>query len=122
MPIEDGVHGADGRGLDIAMQAPELLADLWRTPTRSLVLELNDQALDLNRQLIGMPIGPPTAISESFETTVLVALEDLIAVLARDIELATQRRHLLAVEQSRYESESLIHLVTLLPRHFAPPQ
>jgi hypothetical protein len=27
-----------------------------------------------------------------------------------------------AVEQARYESEAFIHLVTLLPRHFALPQ
>src|SRR5207302_2348279 len=59
---------------------------------------------------------------QSFEPAVLVALEDLVTGLARDIELAAQRRHLLALEQSGHESETFIHLVTLLPRHFALPQ
>ena len=34
MAIEHRVHGADGRGRDIAMQPPQLLADLRRTPAR----------------------------------------------------------------------------------------
>jgi hypothetical protein len=69
-----------------------------------------------------MPVGPPAAIGQPVEPAVLIPLEDLVAGLARDIELAAQGRHLLAVEQSRYESETFIHLVTLLPGHFALPQ
>src|SRR5205085_7756198 len=114
MAIEHRVHGADGRGRDIAMQPPQLLANLRRTPAGSLALELHDQLLDLKGQLVGRAVGPATAIGESFEPAILVALEDLVAGLARDVELAAQRRHLLAVEQSRYESKPLIHLVTLL--------
>jgi hypothetical protein len=104
------------------MQPPELLADLRSAPVGSLPLELNDQFLDLKGQLVRLPVGPATAIGQSFEPTILVPLEDLVAGLAGDVELPTQRRHLLAIEQSRYESKPLIHLVTLLPRHFALPQ
>ena len=104
------------------MEAPELLPDFRRTPARSLPLELNDHLLNLKRQLVRLPVGPPTAIGQSLEPAILIALEDLVAGLARDIELAAQGRHLLAIEQSRYESETFIHLVTLLPGHFALPQ
>ena len=65
---------------------------------------------------------PSTAIGQSFEPAILIALEDLVAGLARDIELPTQRRHLLALGQSRHKSQPLIHLATLLPRHFALAQ
>ena len=46
-----------------------------------------------------------------------MALEDLVAGFARDIELATQRRHLLAIKQSRNKSQPLIRFGTILPRH-----
>ena len=68
-----------------------------------------------------MPIRPSTAIGKALDTTILVALEDLVTGLAGDIELAAEDGHLLAFEQPRYEPKSLIHLVTLLPRHFALP-
>src|SRR6266540_582215 len=122
VPIEHRVHSADGRGRDIAVPPPELLPDLRGAPAGPFPLELHDQLLDLKGQLVRLPVGPATAIGQSFKPAILVALEDLVAGLARDIELAAQRRHLLAFQQSRYESKSLIHLVTLLPGHFALPQ
>ena len=69
-----------------------------------------------------MPVGPPTAVGQSVEAIVLVPLEDLVAGLARDIELAAQGRHLLPIEQAGDETETFIHLGTLLPGHFALPQ
>src|SRR5438045_2076225 len=70
MAIEHRVHGADGRGRDLAMPPPELLADLRGAPAGSLALELNDQRLDLKGQLVGLPIRPAAAIGESFEPAV----------------------------------------------------
>jgi hypothetical protein len=94
------VHGADGRSLDIDMEPPELLADLRRPPAGSLPLELNNQLLDLKGQLVRLPVGPPTAIGQSIEAAVLVALEDLVAALARDIELPA-KRHLFLIRRLR---------------------
>jgi hypothetical protein len=122
MAIQHRVHGANRWGLDIAMQTAKLVADLGCTPVGVLTLELNDRLLDLKGQPVGVSVRPSTAVGESVEPAILVALEDLVAGLARDIELAAERRHLLAIEQSRYESKTLIHFVTLLPRHFALPQ
>ena len=55
------------------------------------------------------------------EPVLAVAGEDLVAGLARDIELTAQFGHLLALEQSGNKPQALVHLVTLLPRHFALP-
>jgi hypothetical protein len=41
MAIEHCVDGADRRSLNIAMEPPQLLADLGRAPARSLPFELN---------------------------------------------------------------------------------
>jgi hypothetical protein len=104
------------------MQPPQLLADLGCAPAGPLALEPHDQLLDLQGQLVGLPVGPPTAIGQSFEPGILVTLVDLVAGLARDIELSAEHRHLLAIEQPRHKPQPFIHLVTLLPRHFALPQ
>src|SRR5262245_22307922 len=59
----------------------------------------------------------PTAVVEGADTTILVAIEDLVAGLPRDPELGAQRRHLLALKQAGDKPEPLVHDVTLLPRH-----
>jgi hypothetical protein len=82
----------------------------------------HDQRLDLNRQLVGLPVRPAAAIGQADGAEVLVSLEDLVAGLARDVELAAQHRHLLAAQKAGHEPNTLIHLGTLLPRHFALPQ
>ena len=56
-------------------------------------------------------------IAKGLDPAVFVAVEDLVAGLARNPELGAQRRHLLALEQAGDKPESLVHDVTLLPRH-----
>src|SRR5262249_17813982 len=56
-------------------------------------------------------------IGEGLDPAVLVAVENLVAGLPRNPELGAQRRHLLALEQAGDKPESLVHDVTLLPRH-----
>ena len=63
MAVEDGVDGADGGTRDRRIPAPQTLADLRRGPARILPLELDDQLLDLHRELIGMPIRPPGIVN-----------------------------------------------------------
>src|ERR1041384_6534064 len=103
MTIQHRVHGADRRQLDVLVAAPDLLADLRRTPARMLLLELHDQCLDLKRQAVRMPIWSTRPIGESLNAAIPIASEDLVAGLARDIELATQHRHLLAFQQPSHE-------------------
>ena len=72
---------------------------------------------DRRRQPIRLPVRAVAPIAEGLDPAVLVAVEDLVAGLARNPELGAQRRHLLALEQAGDKPESLVHDVTLLPRH-----
>src|SRR5271169_3786780 len=52
----------------------------------------------------------------------LVALEDLVAGLARNAERATDLAHRFAVQQLSDKPQALVHYRTLLPRHPHLPQ
>jgi hypothetical protein len=62
-------------------------------------------------------VRPPTPIGQALNPAILVASVDLVARLARDPELRTQLRHLLAIEKAGNKPETFVHDVTLLPRH-----
>jgi hypothetical protein len=57
---------ANGWKVDRAVQQLDLVPDLLSSPTRVLLLELQDQVLDLKGQTIGVPIRPaaPMGVSE----------------------------------------------------------
>src|SRR5262249_31321308 len=111
------VDRADGRQMRARELLPELFADLRRAPVRILSLQAHDRRLNGRRQSIGLPMRTVAPIRECLNPTVLVAVEDLVAGLARNPELGAQRRHLFALEQAGDKPESLVHDVTLLPRH-----
>jgi len=115
--IQDGMYSADGRHGQISMATSELLTDLRRTPTGIFLFELDDALLDLEREAIGIPRGPSGAIVQPLQAAVFIARENLVAGFSGDIELATQGRHLLPIQQSGHETHSLIHLATLPPWH-----
>src|SRR5262249_51774608 len=66
---------------------------------------------------ICLPVCAVAPIAEGLNPAVFVTVEDLVAGLPRNPELGAQRRHLLALEQAGDKPESLVHDVTLLPRH-----
>ena len=122
MPVEDGVDGADGGTGQCRIPAPEALADLRRSPARILLLELDDQLLDLHRELVGVPVGPPAAVGQPVQAAVLVASVYFVAGLAGNAELPAEAGHLLAVEQAGNKPETFLHDATLLPGHGSLPQ
>ena len=65
MSIQDRMHGADRRALDLRVLAPQAFADLRSTPAGVLLLELDDGLLDLAGELAGMAVGPPGAIRQA---------------------------------------------------------
>jgi hypothetical protein len=90
---------------DVAGEAPdEELADLAGAPVRLAALALHDQALDLAGELVGVAHRPPRAITERLQPMLAIAREDLVAGLARDAELATDRGHRFAFEKPGDES------------------
>src|SRR6266404_1955416 len=116
--VEHGMDCALGRNADVAVQsADQELADLAGPPMGLVALGRDDQALDLPRQLVGVANRPARAIGQGLETVFLVALEDLVAGLARNAEPATDLAHRFAVQQPSDKPQALVHHRTLLPRH-----
>src|SRR5262245_31827849 len=115
--IKDGVDRADRRQVRARELLAQLLADLRRPPPGILPLQAHDRGLKGRRQPIRLPVRAMAPIGEGLDATVLVAVENLVASLPRNPELGAQRRHLLALEQAGDKPESLVHDVTLLPRH-----
>src|SRR6201988_667626 len=118
VPVEHGMDRAVGRNADVAVQsADQTLADLTGTPMGILALGRDDQGLDLLRQLVGVANRPTRTIGQGLQTVFLVALEDLVAGLARNAERATDLAHRFAVQQLSDKPQTLVHHRTLLPRH-----
>jgi hypothetical protein len=55
--------------------------------------------------------------AERFQALVLVALEDLVAGLARDPELTAHLAHAFPVQKASDETKTFLHRRTLFPRH-----
>jgi len=117
MAIEHGMDGAFGGKWDVGEAAQQSLADFPSAPTGMLTLHIQDVVLHLKGQLIGIAIGASASVGEPVNAAFLIAIEDLVAGLARDPELSAQIPHGLARESASYELNSLIHDRTLLPRH-----
>ena len=67
MPMQHRMHGADGRQLDLVVHAPQLLADLRRTPARMLLAQPQNEGLDLQRQLVRVAVRAAGSIIESLD-------------------------------------------------------
>src|SRR5574338_1007076 len=100
VPVQNGMDGALCRNARVLVQAAhQELANLARAPMGFLALEVNDQAFDLRRQLVGVAHWPTRAIAQRLQPAVLIAIEDLVAGLARDSEFLANLCHRIAVEQ-----------------------
>jgi len=116
------MNGADRRRMHIRIESSQTFADLRRAPVRFVLLQAHDQRLDLEGKLVGLPIRPARAIRQSLKATVVVAVNKLVAGLARDAELPAQPRHLLPFQHAGNELQSLVHGFAHLPGHLRSPQ
>ena len=55
------------------------------------------QLLTGDRQLVAVTPGPARTVRQGLQTRLFLAVKNLVAGLARDSKLPTQRRHLLAL-------------------------
>ena len=95
------MHGALGRQADVAGElADQEFADLAGAPMRLVALEIDDQPLDLVRQLIGIAHRPARAIGQRIEPLVLVAIENFVAGLSGYPERPANLAHALALEKT----------------------
>ena len=117
------MHRALGRWIDHGVILHQLVAQFRRTPSRVVTLELQDRALDLERELIGMPIRSTRAVFKAFKTAVLVAIEDLVPRDTRNAEFTTERRLLFfAFKGAGHKLQTFIHRFTHLPRRRDTPK
>ncbi len=75
----------------------QALTQFRSTPGGELLFEFDDQLLDLKGQAIGLAKRASTAIRKSFQTTVFIALNDLMAGDSGNTKLGTQGGNLLAI-------------------------
>ena len=116
--MQERVDRALGRDAEVLIQPPnQQFSDLASAPIRLLALAGDDELLDLRRQLVGVSHRPARAIGQRLEPMLLVPIEDLVAGLARDAELATDIRHRLALQKPGDKPQTRIHNRTLLPGH-----
>jgi hypothetical protein len=75
MPIQDGVDRADGRAAQGRALRAQFLANLRRAPGRVFPLQPDNEFLDRQRELMGVPVRPAAAIRQPLEATGPVAPE-----------------------------------------------
>lgn len=78
--------------------------DLARTPVR-LVFRRHDQRLDPHRQLIGITNWMAGAMCQRLQSVTLIAIEDLVAGLARYVELPASLGHAFALQRLPHSAE-----------------
>jgi hypothetical protein len=89
----DGAFRRDG---DAGEPPEQVLSDLTGAPAGVLALHVQNIVLHLKGKLVGIPKGTSAPVGQAFNPAFLVAIEDLVAGLARDSELPAQFRHGLA--------------------------
>jgi len=82
----------DGNTRKTAQQA---LANSASTPAGVLMFHIQNVVFHLERKLVGVPIEAATSVGQALNTALLIAIEDLIARLARDAETPCRVRPLL---------------------------
>src|SRR6201981_1068094 len=82
------MNSAFGRHSNIAIESPnQRVADLARAPMWPLGFELDNQGLDLSRQLVGIAYRAFGAVTQRLKPVFLIAIKDLVAGLPRNAEL-----------------------------------
>lgn len=120
--IQYGMHRAFRWGLDHGIQPDQLLSDLRCPPAGAFFLDPNNGPFNLKGNLISASIGSPTLIGKPFQAPLFIAIKDLVASLSGDPEFPAHHGHFLAIEEAANKLNSLVHQVTLFPRHLGSPQ
>src|SRR5215471_2179388 len=106
----------------IARQLDTLLAQQYlqfaRTPVGITLPQLDHLLLDPRAGLPWAALWSPTALSDGFDSTPLIAPQPLVTCRTRDVELTTQLgNRLLAAMRRHHKPHSLFPHIHRLPRH-----
>ena len=96
MAIEHRMDGTFGRAGNTGEPAQQALPDFASTPAGVLLLYVQDEVFDLERKSVGAAIRASASVGQPLNPAFLVAIEDLVAGLARNAEFPAQFRHRLA--------------------------
>jgi hypothetical protein len=91
------MDGAFGGDLDTGESPDQALPDFTGAPGGVLTLNVEDIVLHLKGKLMGIATGTSAPIRQPLNPAFLVAIEDLVASLARNPELSAGFCHGLAV-------------------------
>ena len=94
--IEHRMNGAFGRDGNTGKSADQAFADFSRTPAGVLVLHIQNKVFHLERKLVGVAVPTAAPVCEPLNAAFLIAIEDLVAGLARKAELPAEFRQRLA--------------------------
>ena len=83
MAIQHRMDGAFGGNFDSGKPADQALPDLARAPTGMLALHVQDVVLHLKGKLVGVSIGTTAPVGQPLNPTLLIAIENFVAGLAR---------------------------------------
>src|SRR5947207_4634643 len=117
MAIENAVDGAFGRAMNLRIAPGQNFPDLRSSPRGFFTFDAQDFLFQLDRKLIGIPIGSPSTVTETIQPYFLVPIPELITGLPGDAKFPAEFRHFLALQQSPDELQSLVHESTFFPWH-----
>src|SRR5262245_21854695 len=100
---------AFGGNLDTRESPRQALFDLARTPAGMFALNAENVVPHLKGKLIRIPIRTSAPVSQPFNSTFLVAIEDLVPGLTSDTELPAKFSHRLARQPPRHKLKSFVH-------------
>jgi len=115
----DGAFRGNG---DTGEPPPQALPNFPGTPARVFLLYVQDVVLYLEGKFLGAAVGAAASVGEPLKTAFLVAVEDLVAGLARDAKLPAELGHRLARQPTSHKLQPFIHHRTLLPWHDSLPR
>src|SRR6202171_5338386 len=104
--IQHRMNGTFGRNLNTGKSANQALANLTSSPGSVLALHVQDIVFHLKRKVMGIVTGTPAPVSQPLNATFLIAIEDLVAGLARDRELSAEFRHRLPGSPGRHQLQA----------------
>ena len=117
MAIQHRMHHASCRGWNVREMTDQALSNLWSSPARPLLLDLDDLLFNLKWQLVCKAHGPATTVRQGLETAFPLAGNDFMTRDPGNSKLATQIGNALPIQISCYKLKLLIHLRTFAPQH-----
>src|SRR6187200_2719109 len=92
--IENTVDGALGWAVNLGETSGKDFSDLGCSPRGFFTLDAQDFLLHLERELVGIAIGSPAAVTQTIEPNFVVPIPKLIAGPPGDTKFPAQLGHL----------------------------